>query len=274
MELSSFRQYIRQLPTTEPFPILFFGHGSPMNAIEQNEFTEGWKESIRNLPKPAAILCVSAHWETLGTQVTAMEKPVTIHDFGGFPKALFEVQYPASGSPELVEEVQALITQTTVMPDEKWGLDHGAWSVIRNLYPKADIPVVQLSLDYTRSPQYHYELAKELSALRRRGILVIGSGNIVHNLSLLDWQHTNGGYDWAEEANTKFRDLIVRDEHATLINYRSLGQAFRLAVPTPEHYLPLLYTLSMKNEEEKIRLFNDKLLMGSISMLSLKIGKD
>ena len=253
-------------------PVLFFGHGSPMNAIEQNEFTEGWKESIRHLPKPAAILCISAHWETKGTFVTAMEMPRTIHDFGGFPQALYDVHYAASGSPELAAATKEAITKTDVGLDEHWGLDHGAWSVIKNLYPDADIPVVQLSLDYTQPPQYHFELAKELVSLRKKGVLVIGSGNIVHNLRILDWNNPNNAYDWAIEANTKVKEFILNNDHQPLVNYSTLGKALQLSIPTPEHYLPLLYTLALKDEQEKITLFNDKLVMGSISMLSLRVG--
>ena len=185
-------------------PVLFVGHGSPMNAIEENEFVEGWRNIGKNLPKPSSILCVSAHWETRGTYVTAMEKPMTIHDFGGFPKALYEVQYPASGSPELANETKAIVSKTNIGLDEKWGLDHGAWSVIKHLYPEANIPVIEMSLDYYQTPQYHYDLAKELSSLRDKGVLIIGSGNMVHNLRMVAWDKMNAGeygYDWALEAN-------------------------------------------------------------------------
>lgn len=271
MDVKSFHQYTQKLLPTEPMPVLFFGHGSPMNAIEQNEFTQGWKESIKHLPKPAAILCISAHWETKGTFVTAMEMPRTIHDFGGFPQALFDVQYPSPGSPELAAAAKEAITKTAVGLDEHWGLDHGAWSVIKILYPEADIPVVQLSLDYTKPAQYHFELAQELAALRRKGVLIIGSGNIVHNLRILDWKNPDSGYDWAVEANTKVKEFIAGNDFQPLVNYSALGKAVQLSVPTPEHYLPLLYTLALKDEQEKITLFNDKLVMGSISMLSLKI---
>lgn len=273
MDLKSLHQFTQKLLATEQMPVLFFGHGSPMNAIEENEFTKGWKQSLQGFSKPSAILCVSAHWETRGTFITAMDKPRTIHDFGGFPQALFDVNYPVEGSPELAVATKEVVKKTNIGLDEDWGLDHGSWSVIKNLYPDADIPVVQLSLDYTKSPQYHYELAKELGALRKKGVLVIGSGNIIHNLRILDWQNQNGGYDWAIEANTKFKELILNNEHQQLINYTAMGKAFQLSIPTPEHYLPLLYTLALKDEQEKITLFNDKLTMGSISMLSLKVGK-
>jgi 4,5-DOPA dioxygenase extradiol len=272
MNLNALEQFANQLPNTESMPVLFFGHGSPMNAIEDNEFSKCWKETASLIPKPSAILCVSAHWETRGTFVTAMDMPQTIHDFGGFPQALFDVEYKAKGSPELAKLTKEIITTTDVVLDEKWGLDHGSWSILKNLYPKADIPVVQLSLDYRQPPQYHYEIAKQLSSLRKKGVLIIGSGNIVHNLGILDWKNPNGGFDWAIEANEKIKTFILDGNYQQLINYSSLGRAVQLSVPTPEHYLPLLYTMALKNDKENISLFNDKLVMGSISMLSVKIG--
>ncbi len=272
MKLNALEQFANQLPNSEIMPVLFFGHGSPMNAIEENEFSKNWKEMASKLPKPSAILCISAHWETRGTFVTAMEMPQTIHDFGGFPQALFDVHYKVKGSPELARLTKESITTTEVGLDEKWGLDHGSWSILKNLYPNADIPVVQLSLDYRQKPQYHYDLAKQLAALRKKGVLVIGSGNIVHNLGVLDWQNPNSGFDWAIEANEKLKSFIIDNNHSQLINYASLGNSIQLSIPTPEHYLPLLYTLALKDDNEKISLFNDKLLMGSISMLSVKIG--
>ena len=256
-------------------PVLFIGHGSPMNAIEQNEFSLQWQALGKSLPKPNAILCISAHWETRGTFLTAMEKPQTIHDFGGFPKALFDVQYPAPGSPALADETTKLVTSTHIGLDHKWGLDHGAWSILNHLYPDANVPVIQMSLDYSQAPQYHYELAKELSELRKKGILIIGSGNIIHNLDLLDWNKISEpeyGYDWAFEASNKIKEFIRTKNHKELINYRSQGKAFDLSIPSPDHYLPLLYTLALQNENEEISLFNDKAVMGSITMTSLKIG--
>jgi 4,5-DOPA dioxygenase extradiol len=272
MQLNKFKTLTDPLESTEKMPVLFVGHGSPMNAIEENEFTQGWQHLSRTLPKPNAILCISAHWETKGTFVTAMAKPPTIHDFGGFPQALFDVQYPAPGSPELAAETKNIVTKAEIGLDEKWGLDHGAWSVIRIMYPGADIPVIQLSLDYHQDPQYHYDLAKQLAVLREKGILVIGSGNMVHNLRILDWKNPDHGFDWAQEANAKFKKLIVDNDHKQLINYKELGREVELAVPTPEHYLPLLYSLAMKTENEVISFFNDKSVMGSISMTSLQIG--
>ena len=256
-------------------PVLFVGHGSPMYAIEENEFVRTWRKLGEELPRPKAILCISAHWETNGTLVTAMPKPMTIHDFGGFPKELFEVQYPAPGSPELAIETKRSVTSVTVGLDEKWGLDHGAWSVIRNIYPKADIPVIEMSLDYNKTPQFHYDLAKELSALRDKGVLIIGSGNIVHNLRMVAWDKMNEpeyGFDWTIYANEKIKQLILNNNHKDLINYSLLGREVQLAVPTPEHYLPLLYTLALKKTSEPVSFFNDKAVMGSLAMTSVKIG--
>jgi len=260
---------------TPRMPVLFVGHGSPMNAIEENEFVHGWRNLGKTLPHPKAILCISAHWETRGTYVTAMSNPKTIHDFGGFPKALYEVEYPAPGSPELANETKHTITKTTVGLDEKWGLDHGAWSVIRPMYPDANVPVIEMSLDYSQAPQYHYELAKELSTLRNKGVLIIGSGNMVHNLRMVAWDKMNEpeyGFDWAIQANDKFKTLIKSGDFKSLINYSNLGREVQLAVPTPDHYLPLLYTLALKEENEAVSFFNDKPVMGSLTMTSVRIG--
>ena len=276
MKLNALNNIIEPFGNTEKMPLLFLGHGSPMNAIEENEFVTGWRTIGKTLPKPNAILCVSAHWETRGTFVTAMDKPQTIHDFGGFPKSLFDVQYPAPGSPELAKETKAIIKKTEVGLDDKWGLDHGAWSVISRLYPNADIPVIQLSLDYNQGAQYHYDLAKELSALRHKGVLIIGSGNMVHNLGLIAWDKLNTtdyAFDWATEASTKIKQFIMDGNHQQLINYKSLGKALDLAVPTPEHFLPLLYILALKDANEKITMFNDKAVAGSLTMTSIKIDK-
>jgi len=276
MKLNELNKITEPFNSTETMPVLFLGHGSPMNAIEENEFVQGWREIGKTLPKPNAVLCISAHWETIGTFVTAMEKPKTIHDFGGFPKELYEVQYPAPGSPELAKEVRNIITKKEVGLDDKWGLDHGAWSVIKHLYPNADVPVIQMSLDNSQSPQYHYDLAKELSTLRNKGVLIVGSGNMVHNLRMVDWRRLNEvnySYDWAIEASEKMKTAILSDDHNKLINYQSQGKEFNLAIPTPEHYLPLLYALALKQENEMISLFNDKAVGGSLTMTSLKIDK-
>lgn len=256
-------------------PVLFVGHGSPMNAIEENEFAAGWREMGTRLPRPSAILCVSAHWQSKGTKVTAMEKPETIHDFGGFPRELYEVQYPAPGSPELAHTTAATVRARVVEPDRAWGLDHGAWSVIRRMYPDADVPVVELSLDYQLSPQQHYDLARELAPLRKKGVLIIGSGNMVHNLGLVSWEHMNTSgyaYDWALEAGDAMKKSILGGDHVPLISYASQGRAFRLAIPTPEHFLPLLYALALQEPGEPAELFNDKPVAGSLTMTSVKIG--
>lgn len=253
-------------------PLLFMGHGSPMNAIEDNAFSKGWETSARSLPRPEAILCISAHWETRGTRVTAMKQPRTIHDFGGFPQALFDVQYPAPGHPELAATVRELFDPEQVLADHQWGLDHGAWSVIRRMYPRADIPVIQLSLDRSLRPDQHYALASRLKPLRRKGVLVLGSGNIVHHLGLIDWKNPGGGYDWALEARDGFKRHIERRDTQALFGYQHLGTAFRLAVPTPEHYLPLLYILALQEKDEEARFFNDQVVMGSIAMTSLQVG--
>lgn len=260
---------------TEKMPVLFLGHGSPMNAIEENEFVTGFRNIAKELPKPNAILCISAHWFTKGTKVTAMELPKTIHDFYGFPKELFDVQYPAKGSPELAAATSALLLPTSVEFDDYWGLDHGAWSVIKHLYPNADIPVIELSIDYTQPAQYHFELAQKLNVLRQKGILIIGSGNIIHNLGLVDFHNfhkDNYGYDWAIEARETINDFLLDENFQPLIEYEKLGKALQLAVPTPDHYLPLIYTLGLKEKNETLRLFNDKLQAGSLSMTSVKIG--
>ena len=273
MNLKDLNKITSPLSNTAKMPVLFLGHGSPMNAIEENEFVLAFKQLGKALVRPNAILCISAHWETKGTFVTAMQHPPTIHDFGGFPQALFDVQYPESGSPALAQEIKNTVSKTAVGLDNKWGLDHGAWSVIKHLYPNADIPVIQMSIDYTQPPQYHYELAKEISNLRQKGVLIIGSGNMVHNLRLVAWEKLNEhfAHDWATEASEKMKHFILSGDHQHLINFKSQGKAFDLAIPTPEHYLPLLYTLALKEENEKITLFNDKPVAGSLTMTSVKI---
>lgn len=277
MQLNELEKITGSFKSTPKMPVMFLGHGSPMNAIEENEFVKGFRNSVIGIPKPSAILCISAHWETKGTFVTAMQNPPTIHDFGGFPKALFEQQYPAPGSPELASLTKSIVKKAQIGLDEKWGLDHGAWTVIKHLYPKADIPVVQMSLDYFQSPQYHYDLARELAVLRTKGVLIIGSGNLVHNLGKIAWDKMNAdnyAFDWATEASDKMKKMILSNDHKGLINFRSQGKAFDLAIPSPEHFLPLLYTLALKDESEKITLFNDKAVAGSLTMTSVKIEKN
>ena len=275
MEGSALQRITAPFKRSGRMPVLFIGHGSPMNAIEENEFTAGFRKLGSEVPRPQAILCISAHWETRGTQVTAMEHPPTIHDFGGFPKALFDVQYPAPGSPELAAETKRLVTGTEVALDHQWGLDHGAWSVVKHIYPNADVPIIEMSLDHTLRPEQHYALAQQIASLRDRGVLVIGSGNMVHNLRKVAWDKLNtDGYafDWALEARAKMNGFILNGDHRALVDYHAQGSAFELAIPTPEHYLPLLYALALKQKGEEVSLFNDKAVGGSLTMTSVKIG--
>jgi 4,5-DOPA dioxygenase extradiol len=273
--LSALNSFIDIFAPTPRMPVLFLGHGSPMNAIEDNEFVQGFKAIAKTIPKPNAILCISAHWLTNGTSVTAMPMPKTIYDFGGFPQALYDVKYPAPGSPELASQVQNLFEKDVVKLDDAWGLDHGAWTVLKHLYPNADVPIVQMSLDYSRPLSYHFELAKSLNTLRERGVLIIGSGNIVHNLGLVDFSKINEvgfGFDWAIEAHQKVNDFIKNENYEAVINYQKQGKALGLAVPSPDHYLPLIYSLALRQKQDQVHFFNDKLLAGSLSMTSLKIG--
>jgi len=272
--LNTLNKISESFSNTERMPVIFIGHGNPLNAIEENQFVTGFRNVAKTLPKPNAILCISAHWFTSGTKVTAMDMPRTIHDFSGFPKELYAVQYPAKGSPALAKETKQLLSPTLVELDEIWGLDHGTWSVVKHLYPKADVPVIQLSIDYTKRANYHYELAKQLSSLRDKGILIIGSGNIIHNLGMVDFQNFNQdnyGFDWAIEARETINLLLLDGNYQPLIGYEKLGKAIQLAVPTPDHYLPLIYTLGLQQKGESLSLFNDKLFAGSLSMTSLKI---
>lgn len=246
-----------------------------MNGIEHNEFSNHWAQLGKTLPQPKAVLVVSAHWLTRGSYITAMENPKTIHDFGGFPKELFEVQYPAKGNPALAEETTKLITNTELHLDHEWGLDHGTWTVVRHMYPEANIPVLQFSIDYDKPPQYHYDLAKQLLALRKKGVLIIGSGNMLHNLRMIAWdklQESEYGFDWALEINQIFKDKIVAKNHQDLIHYQKLGTAAQLAIPTPDHYYPLLYTLALQEDNDEVSFFNDKAVGGSLTMTSVKIG--
>lgn len=274
MNLNDLSKISDHFPTTEKMPVLFLGHGSPMNAIEENTFVQGFRNISKEIPKPNAIICISAHWFTNGTFVTAMQLPKTIHDFYGFPKALFDVQYPAKGSPELAKETIELLAPIAE-EDHNWGLDHGAWSVLRHLYPDADIPVIQLSIDYTKPPEFHFDLAKKLSKLREKGILIIGSGNIVHNLRLIDWKNIDkvgAGWDWAREAREKTNNWILDGDFQKLIDYQKQGTFLQYAVPTPDHFLPMIYSLGLKEKSEELSLFNDSLIGGSLSMTSIKIG--
>lgn len=254
---------------TPKYPALFVGHGSPMNAIEDNEFCRTWTELGRTLPRPNAILCISAHWQTQGPKVTAMPRPRTIYDFYGFPPELYRASYPAPGSPELAAEVQSLLG-TEVSADLQWGLDHGTWSVLIRMYPQAEIPVVQLGLDLSRLEEQHYELARKLHPLRRQGVMIMGSGNAVHNLRLVNWQ--GSPYDWALEADSRIKELIETGDHAALTVFPRSSRPGRLAVPTNEHYLPLLYVLALQEEGEPVRFFNEQVSLGSISMRGVVVG--
>lgn len=274
-KLSSLHQWSFEKDSSDKLPVLFLGHGSPMNAISDNEFVRSFSKLGETIEMPRAILCISAHWMTEGSWVTAMEHPKTIHDFGGFPKELYEVQYPALGDPALADYLSSTIKDTDIHKDTHWGLDHGAWSVIIHLYPKADVPIIQLSIDMTKPAQYHYELAKQLYFLRRKGVLIIGSGNIVHNLRMLDWEkseQTGYGYDWALEVRNDVNNALLNSNHQKLIDYKKQGSAFQLAVPTPEHYLPLIYCIALQDKQDNIAIFNDKALLGSLTMTSVKFA--
>ena len=271
--LSALQSLEKHLSPSARMPVLFIGHGNPMNAIEDNAYSRKWHELGKTLPKPQAILSISAHWITKGTKVTTTGHPETIHDFGGFPKALFDVQYPAPGAPELAKETSELVTYTPVAGDDKWGLDHGTWSVLLPMFPAADIPVIQLSLDYYQPMSYHYEIGKQLNKLRDKGVLIIGSGNMVHNLMQVDWGNTGKIYDWAQEFDTKMTDWIDKGDHQSIINYQKiLGKTAEMAHPTYDHLLPLFYILGLQQKGEHVSYFNDQMDMGSISMRSLKIA--
>ena len=273
MKLTDLHRITSSFKPSPRMPVLFLGHGSPMNAIDENEFVQGFRRVGREVPRPQAVLVVSAHWETRGTQVTAMAHPRTIHDFGGFPQALFDVQYPAPGSPELAEETRQLVTGATVGLDHSWGLDHGAWSVVRHMYPNADVPVIQMSIDYAMKPEQHYALAREIAPLRDKGVLIIGSGNMVHNLRMVAWDKLDQpyAYDWAQEANDRMKQAILSGDHRPLINFHAQGRAFDLAINSSEHFLPLLYALALKDGKDEVSLFNDKPLGGSLTMTSVKV---
>lgn len=255
-------------------PVIFFGHGNPMNAIEENLYTKAWVEIGRRLPRPKAILVVSAHWYLPATLVTAMETPRTIHDFGGFPKALYDVTYPAPGDAALAARVQELLAPVaTVQSDTGWGLDHGTWSVLCRVFPRADIPVAQLSIDETRPPSFHYELGKRLAPLRDEGVLVIGSGNLVHNLHAYAWgRHPAEPFDWAVRFEARARELLLNRDHEPLIDYESLGRDAVLSIPTPDHYLPLLYVIALQRDTDRIGFPVEGVDGGSVSMLTVEIG--
>lgn len=254
-------------------PAVFFGHGNPMNALLNNSYTEGWRAIGESVPRPKAILCISAHWYVPGAAITVNTAPRTIHDFGGFPPELYRVAYPAPGDPELARRVKALLAPLRVDLSESWGLDHGAWSVLKHAYPNADVPVVQLSIDETRAAAYHYEIGKRLAPLREEGVLIAGSGNVVHNLHAYAWgRHAAEPYEWALGFERRARDLLAAGDHGPLIDYEKLGRAAALSVPTPDHYLPLLYVLGAGSAGEPVAFPVEGVEGGSVSMLAVKIG--
>jgi len=255
-------------------PVLFTGHGSPMNAIEENRFTYGFRKIAGTLPETRSVLCISAHWYTNGTKVTSTEAPDTIHDFFGFPSQLYDVRYPAKGDPKLASEIKDLLTPAVAGLDETRGLDHGAWTVLKHFFPNANVPVVQLSINNTKPASYHFSLAKKLAPLRYKGILIIGSGNIIHNLGLVDFQNIDRpdyGYEWAIEAREIINQNLLGGKYEALADYRKLPLSVQMAIPTPDHYLPLIYVLGLQEKGESITLFNDELIAGSLSMTSLII---
>lgn len=264
------RAVAEDAPRSARMPVLFVGHGSPTNAIEDNEFSRAWAELAAKLPRPRAVLCVSAHWETDGAWVSVTPHPETIHDFFGFPEPLHAYRYPAPGSPEAAEEARRAVRSARVAADPDRGLDHGAWAVLCRMYPKADVPVFQLSLDRPKPAAWHYALGRELAGLRDRGVLIVGSGNCVHNLGRIRWGDT--AHDWAVEFDAMVKRRIERREHQALVDYPSLGAAARLSVPTPEHYLPMLYALALQGDAEDAVFFAEKVTLGSISMRGFRIG--
>ena len=254
-------------------PAMFFGHGNPMNAVSRNAYTEGWRRIGEQIARPEAIVSVSAHWYGPGTAVTVNATPRTIHDFGGFPPELYQVQYPAPGDPALARRVQALLAPLEVRLDDSWGLDHGTWSVLKHVYPAADIPVIQLSIDETKPAAFHFDVGRRLAPLRAEGVLIAGSGNLVHNLHTYAWgQHSQDPYDWAVRFETAARDVMLTGEFGPLVNYESLGRDALLSIPTPDHYLPLLYVLGCHQKGEDIGFPIEGVDGGSISMLSVQLG--
>lgn len=251
-------------------PTIFIGHGTPMNGIDNNEFSLNWAELGNSLPKPKAIIVVSAHWLTKGTHITAMNKPATIHDFYGFPQALFDVNYPAPGNPSLAGEIKNNLNKYDIGLDHEWGLDHGTWTVTRHMFPKADIPTLQLSIDFNQPLDYHYQLATQLKDLRKKGVLILGSGNMVHNLRMVAWNKINDsyGYDWAIEINEIMKEKIASNSFKDLINYEKLNPHIKLAIPSLDHYIPMIYNLGLKDSNDDLLFFNDECVAGSLTMTS------
>lgn len=253
-------------------PALFVGHGNPMNALGDNEFARGWRAMVEDLPRPKAILCISAHWETRGSAVNTAAAPETIHDFYGFPEALYRMRYPCPGSPQGAGAVADLVDVADVGEDPERGLDHGVWAVLCHMYPDADVPVFQLSLDATKPPRFHYHLGQELPPLRDEGILVMGSGNLVHNLMMADLSTEEGSYPWAEEFDAEAAEAMLKGNHERLVDYQGFGKAGHLSVPTNEHYLPLLYILGARAPEEELTFYNEKIVHRSVGMRSMRFG--
>ncbi len=255
-------------------PAVFIGHGNPMNALLRNPYTEAWSAMGKDIPRPKAVLCISAHWFAPGSGVTVTTAPRTIHDFGGFPRELYQVKYPAPGDPGLARRVQKLLAPTPVTLDESWGLDHGSWAVLCHVYPQADVPVVQLSIDETQPPAFHYEIGRRLAPLREEGVLIVGSGNLVHNLHTYAWgRHAAEPFDWAVRFEQQAREMLLAAEHRPLVNYEKLGRDALLAIPTPDHYLPLLYVIGTRLEEDAVSFPVEGVDGGSISMLAVKVGE-
>jgi 4,5-DOPA dioxygenase extradiol len=267
-------QYRRErLPMADLMPVIFFGHGNPMNALLKNAYTESWTAIGNSIPRPKAVLAISAHWYIPASAVTVNKSPRTIHDFGGFPEELYQVKYPALGNPELALRIKDLIAPFTVSLDESWGVDHGTWAVLRHVFPDADIPIVQLSIDERKPPQFHYDIGKSLTLLREEGVLVIGSGNIVHNLQAYAWDNPGvDPLDWAVRFEKHVKELLLKGDYASLINYERLGRDVMLSVPTPDHYLPLLYVLGLRRERDLITFPVQGVDGGSVSMLTVQIG--
>ncbi|HQW47659.1 MAG TPA: 4,5-DOPA dioxygenase extradiol [Chitinophagaceae bacterium] len=272
MNISEFENSLDASFSSDKMPLLFVGHGNPMYAISENKYKKAWEDMGKNLPRPKAILCISAHWLTNGTSVAMTEKPKTIHDFGGFPKELFDVQYPAPGAPDYAKMAASTIQSIKVHEDFEWGLDHGAWSVLKNMYPQAEVPIFQMSIDYGKSPLYHYNLAKELAVLRHKGVLIISSGNVVHNLGMIQWDAQAQPYDWAIEFDALVKKSMEENNPTPLIEYQKLGSIATLAHPTNDHYLPLMYTLGLRHAKDNLQFFNDSLDMGSMSMRSVLLS--
>lgn len=256
---------------TERMPVFFIGHGNPMHALHNNNFTKTLNSIPQTILKPKAILVISAHWLTRGTYVSTTANPKTIYDFGGFPDELYRVKYEPTGAPELANEIKEKISSPEIKPDNTMGLDHGTWTVLKHIYPAADIPTFQLSIDFSKPAAFHFELAKQLTYLRDKGVLIIGSGNLVHNLGMLDFNRPDSGYDWALEFDAKVKELLEKGDLKSLVDYEKLGKSALLSIPTNDHYLPMLYSLALKTEKENISQLYEGLEAGSISMRSFII---